>query len=368
MTTPAVADTTDAQLEEVIAAAATAAPMLATRTPAEIAEWLDAAADALDARGRRAGSAGRAEETHLPAKPRLAGELLRTTFQLRFFGNLLREGAHLGATIDHADPNWPMGPRPDIRRHHVPFGPVLVFAASNFPFAFSVAGGDTASALAAGCPVILKAHPGHPRLSDLTGKIVRRRAGQGGRAVRHVRGHPRRRRRRDRAARPARSPRPRSPVRCPVGGRCSTSRLRGRRRSRSTANWAASTRSWSRRARCASAAPRSSRAMSARSPLALASSAPSRACCSCRKATALPTNSPTPSARPRRSRCSTNTSPTASPVDCPHWNPKRASRCSSATVRTTRPHRTRRCSWSAARTSPPTSRRCARSASARRRW
>lgn len=171
MTTPAVADTTDAQLEEIIAAAATAAPVLATRTPAELADWLDAAADALDAHADELVPLA-AEESHLPAKPRLAGELVRTTFQLRFFGNLLREGAHLGATIDHADANWPMGPRPDIRRHHVPFGPVLVFAASNFPFAFSVAGGDTASALAAGCPVILKAHPGHPRLSDLTGRIV----------------------------------------------------------------------------------------------------------------------------------------------------------------------------------------------------
>ena len=171
MTTSAVADTTDAQLEEIIAAAATAAPVLATKTPAELADWLDAAADALDANADELVVLA-AEESHLPAKPRLAGELLRTTFQLRFFGNLLREGAHLGATIDHADANWPMGARPDIRRHHVPFGPVLNFAASNFPFAFSVAGGDTAAALAAGCPVILKAHPGHPRLSDLTGKIV----------------------------------------------------------------------------------------------------------------------------------------------------------------------------------------------------
>jgi NADP-dependent aldehyde dehydrogenase len=172
MTTPAVvADTTDAQLEEILAAAAMAAPLLATRTPAEIAEWLDTAADALDAEADALVALAH-EETHLPAKPRLAGELLRTTFQLRLFGRLLREGAHLGATIDHADADWPMGPRPDIRRQHVPFGPVLVFAASNFPFAFSVAGGDTASALAAGCPVILKAHPGHPRLSEATGRIM----------------------------------------------------------------------------------------------------------------------------------------------------------------------------------------------------
>jgi NADP-dependent aldehyde dehydrogenase len=169
---PAVADTTGEQLQEILAAASAAAPELATRTPGELAEWLDAAAAALDAEADTLLALAEAE-SHLPARPRLAGELARTTFQLRFFGDLLREGAHLGATIDHADPNWPMGPRPDIRRTHVPFGPVLVFAASNFPFAFSVAGGDTASALAAGCPVILKAHPGHPRLSELTGQLVR---------------------------------------------------------------------------------------------------------------------------------------------------------------------------------------------------
>ncbi len=168
---PVVVDTTGAQLAEILAAASTAAPDLATRTPAELAGWLDAVASALDAQADTLLPLAEAE-SHLPARPRLAGELARTTFQLRFFGNLLREGGHLGATIDHADPDWPMGPRPDIRRGHVPFGPVLVFAASNFPFAFSVAGGDTAAALAAGCPVVLKAHPGHPRLSQLTGRIV----------------------------------------------------------------------------------------------------------------------------------------------------------------------------------------------------
>jgi NADP-dependent aldehyde dehydrogenase len=103
----------------------------------------------------------------------LKGELARTTFQLRLFVQVLTDGAFLGATVDHADPNWPMGPRPDIRRVLFPIGPALVFAASNFPFAFSVAGGDTASAIAAGCPVILKAHGGHPELSERTGAIVR---------------------------------------------------------------------------------------------------------------------------------------------------------------------------------------------------
>ena len=70
---------------------------------------------------------------------------------------MLRDGSFLQATIDHADPDWPMGARPDLRRMLRPIGPVAVYAASNFPFAFSVAGGDTASALAAGCPVLLKA-------------------------------------------------------------------------------------------------------------------------------------------------------------------------------------------------------------------
>lgn len=110
-------------------------------------------------------------ETHLGAA-RLTGELTRTTFQLRLFARLLADGSTHGVIVDHADPEWPMGPRPDLRRCLVPLGPVAVFAASNFPFAFSVAGGDTAAALAAGCPVIVKAHSGHPRLSELTGEVV----------------------------------------------------------------------------------------------------------------------------------------------------------------------------------------------------
>jgi NADP-dependent aldehyde dehydrogenase len=159
-------------LESVLSAAASAAGPAAASTPAERAGWLDAVADALDAAAAELIPLA-AAETHLPEAPRLKGELARTTFQLRLFGDVLRDGAFLGATVDHADPEWPMGPRPDIRRVLVPIGPTLVFAASNFPFAFSVAGGDTASALAAGCPVVLKAHPGHEELSTRTGEIVR---------------------------------------------------------------------------------------------------------------------------------------------------------------------------------------------------
>ncbi|GHF69075.1 NADP-dependent aldehyde dehydrogenase [Amycolatopsis bartoniae] len=165
-------DTENTELDRILAAAAQAAPELAESTPAQRAEWLAAVADALAAAGSELVPLA-ARETHLPEAPRLKGELARTTFQLRLFGEVLRDGAFLGATVDHADPDWPMGPRPDIRRTVVPIGPTLVFAASNFPFAFSVAGGDTASALAAGCPVVLKAHPGHPELSAKTGRIVR---------------------------------------------------------------------------------------------------------------------------------------------------------------------------------------------------
>ena len=99
-------------------------------------------------------------ETGLGA-PRLNSELTRTTYQLEFFADVLDDGGYLEATVDHAG-NTPMGPRPDLRRILVPLGPVAVFGASNFPFAFSVPGGDTASALAAGCPVVAKVHPAHP--------------------------------------------------------------------------------------------------------------------------------------------------------------------------------------------------------------
>ncbi|MPV39132.1 aldehyde dehydrogenase (NADP(+)) [Georgenia subflava] len=164
------AETTQADVDRIVGTAAAAAPAWGALTPAARAEALGAVADALDAAGPELVGLA-AEETHLP-EARLKGELFRTTFQLRLFGEVLTEGSYLDARIDHADADWPMGARPDLRRVNEPLGPVVVFAASNFPFAFSVAGGDTASALAAGCPVILKAHPGHPRLSARTGEIV----------------------------------------------------------------------------------------------------------------------------------------------------------------------------------------------------
>ena len=104
-------------------------------------------------------------ETALGAT-RLHGELNRTGYQFRFFAEVLVDGGYLEATIDHAG-RHPMGPRPDLRRMLVPIGPVAVFGASNFPLAFSVPGGDTASALAAGSPVVVKAHGSHPATSQL---------------------------------------------------------------------------------------------------------------------------------------------------------------------------------------------------------
>lgn len=169
--TTSTAASTPAEVDAIVEASATAADGWAATSRAGRATALRAVADGLDAGGDDlVAIAGR--ETHL-AEVRLRGELVRTTFQLRLFAEVLDDGGYLDVRIDHADPDWPMGaPRPDLRRILEPLGPVVIFAASNFPFAFSVAGGDTASALAAGCPVILKVHPGHPELSAATGRIV----------------------------------------------------------------------------------------------------------------------------------------------------------------------------------------------------
>lgn len=111
-------------------------------------------------------------ETALP-RPRVEGERGRTAGQLRMFAKLVREGRHLELRIDPALPDRAPLPRPDLRLRKIPLGPVAVFGASNFPLAFSVAGGDTASAFAAGCPVVVKAHPAHPGTSELVGRAIR---------------------------------------------------------------------------------------------------------------------------------------------------------------------------------------------------
>src|SRR5882724_846014 len=115
-------------------------------------------------------------ETGLPL-PRLQGERARTCGQLRLFAQLVREGSWVDARIDLALPERQPAPRPDLRRMLQPLGPVVVFGSSNFPFAFSVAGGDTASALAAGCPVLVKAHRAHPGTSEMVAGAVARAVG-----------------------------------------------------------------------------------------------------------------------------------------------------------------------------------------------
>ncbi|MFF8292284.1 aldehyde dehydrogenase (NADP(+)) [Streptomyces sp. NPDC016309] len=112
-------------------------------------------------------------------RARLTGELARTCYQLRAFADIVDEGAFLDVIIDHPDATA-TPPVPDLRRHKVPLGVVAVYSASNFPFAFSVPGGDTASALAAGCPVVVKAHPDHPATSELAAALLGRAAALAG--------------------------------------------------------------------------------------------------------------------------------------------------------------------------------------------
>lgn len=164
-------ETTPDELDRVLGVLSAAAQDFADLLPEERAVLLDRLADDLDAAADELVPLA-ARESRLP-EARLVGEVARTTGQLRFFGAVLRDGTWLDAVIDTADPSAP-ALRPDVRSANTALGVALVFAASNFPFAFSVAGGDTAAALAAGCPVLLKAHPGHPELSARVGELVGR--------------------------------------------------------------------------------------------------------------------------------------------------------------------------------------------------
>src|SRR6516164_2668225 len=161
-----VAETTDAGTDAIVASALAAGPAWGAGTAlAQRAAALEAVADALD---DRAGELAVIADTETAlGGERLIGEVARTTTQLRMFAGVLRDGSYEDAVVTRAQ-----GVVPDLRRISRPVGPVAVFAASNFPFAFSVAGGDTASALAAGCPVVVKAHEGHPVTSDVTAGIV----------------------------------------------------------------------------------------------------------------------------------------------------------------------------------------------------
>ncbi len=162
----------EAEIDQAVRAAAQAFETLRLLPAQRLAELLETIAGEIEALGDALIQVAD-EETGLGVG-RLTGERGRTTMQLRKYAALLREGSYVEAIIDRAQPDRQPAPRPSIRRMLFPLGPVAVFAASNFPFAFSVAGGDTASALAAGCPVVVKAHPGHPATSALTAQAIAR--------------------------------------------------------------------------------------------------------------------------------------------------------------------------------------------------
>jgi NADP-dependent aldehyde dehydrogenase len=134
------------------------------------ATLLDAIAEGIEGLGDELLQRAHAE-TALPMA-RLTGERARACGQARLFAKLIRDGSWVEARIDRAQPDRQPLPKPDVRRFMVPLGPVVVFGASNFPFAISVAGTDTLSALGAGCPVIVKGHPGHPGTSELIGGVI----------------------------------------------------------------------------------------------------------------------------------------------------------------------------------------------------
>jgi NADP-dependent aldehyde dehydrogenase len=165
-----VTDTQTLTVDAAVSAAQSAFEAAREVSPATRRTWLEALADALESHADDLVALAH-DESHLPIV-RLTGELTRTAFQLRLLGADAASGDPFAATIDHADPGWGMGPRPDIRRVGEPLGVVGVFGASNFPFAFSVLGGDSASALAAGCAVVHKAHPAHPRLARETARLA----------------------------------------------------------------------------------------------------------------------------------------------------------------------------------------------------
>lgn len=169
---PNFAYATAAEVDRACQLAAEAAAPFAALSPSVRADFLEAVAAEIEAIGdpllERASA-----ETAL-AIPRLTGERARTCGQLRMFAALVREGSWVDARVDHAQPDRKPLPKVDLRRMLRPIGPVAVFGASNFPLAFSVAGGDTASAWAAGCPVVVKAHMAHPGTSELVADAIAR--------------------------------------------------------------------------------------------------------------------------------------------------------------------------------------------------
>ena len=165
----------DAEQPDVVAATAAAAeafPAYRATSPQERSAFLEAVAAEIEA-DKDTIIAEAVRESGLP-EARITGEVGRTTGQLRMFAGVVAQGDHLGVRIDPALPDRTPLPRADLRQRMVPLGPVAVFGASNFPLAFSTAGGDTASALAAGCPVVVKGHPAHPVTGTLVARAISR--------------------------------------------------------------------------------------------------------------------------------------------------------------------------------------------------
>lgn len=161
---------TNEEVDAAARAAEAAFEQYSARPPGDRATLLERVAAGIDELGTRLVELV-SEETGLPG-PRVAGERDRTTRQLRRFAELVREGSWVEAVIDHGDRARQPLPKPDLRRMLRPLGPVVVFGASNFPLAYSTAGGDTASALAAGCPVLVKGHPAHPGTGELVANVI----------------------------------------------------------------------------------------------------------------------------------------------------------------------------------------------------
>ncbi|HEX6169438.1 MAG TPA: aldehyde dehydrogenase family protein, partial [Chitinophagaceae bacterium] len=164
---------TEQEINEAISKATTAFEIYKRTSFEQRADFLDTVADEIMQLEELV------ERTHLESglpEARITGERARTVGQLKLFASLLREGSFVEAVIDTAMPDRKPLPRSDLRRMMHPIGPVAVFAASNFPLAFSTAGGDTASALAAGCPVIVKAHSSHLGTNELVASAIIRAA------------------------------------------------------------------------------------------------------------------------------------------------------------------------------------------------
>lgn len=167
---PEFSTVSESQLSQATRAAVAAFDAYRTISPEQRARFLEQIADRIEARADEITSRAVAE-TGLP-EARIQTERGRTTAQLRLFAGIVRAGDHQSVRIDPAQPDRQPLPAPDVRCRQVPLGPVAVFGASNFPLAFSAAGGDTASALAAGCPVIVKAHNAHPGTEELVGQAI----------------------------------------------------------------------------------------------------------------------------------------------------------------------------------------------------